>query len=64
VRYWSYHQRIRQQYEDRLNSEQQRSHDEIKRLMREASEREGKLQRELGKLEAMLEIFKHDKNDD
>lgn len=51
---------LRQQYEKKLGEEQQRRREEVERLMRDASEREGKLQRELGKLEAMLEILKDD----
>lgn len=48
---------VRQQYEEKLNEEQQVRIKEIERLMREASERESKLSRELGKLEAKLELL-------
>ena len=43
-------------------SKQDRQHQEsVERLMNEAREREGKLQREIGKLEALIDIFKEDR---
>jgi len=55
---------VRQYYEEKLSEEQERRRAEVERLMREASEREGKLQRELGKLEAMLEMLQRKENDE
>lgn len=55
---------LRGQYEKRLHDEQSQRREEFERLMREASEREGKLQRELGKLEAIIDLLqKTDKQD-
>lgn len=55
---------LREQYEKRLYDEQSQRREEFERLMREASEREGKLQRELGKLEAMIDLLQKKDDDD
>ena len=55
---------VRQYYEEKLGEEQERRREEVERLMRVASEREGRLQRELGKLEAMLEMLQRKESDE